>query len=214
MKALFITLLIIAVSAACVNAGDFVDIDDTGDITSYTWDSDEKCERVVKCEICGKEIVEEYDCFIVHDLYSVTGYDLYWPSDGTFPEKEEITAKHTTAVCPHCHHKYDEKWQDEFKKLGKRLLKQAQDDEWLRRAHHEKMDNSSKCDELRKEGYRLLDDIKEIRNRIEELRRKMMSDFKDELSDIVDGDYTVDYEPNRDVNDNDVVYSLEPNRED
>ena len=58
------------------------------------------------------------------------------------PQKAEITTDHKTTVCPHCHHKYSEKWQDEFKKLAKKLLKSARDDEKLRREHHEKTEKT------------------------------------------------------------------------
>lgn len=139
MKSVFMALLIIAVSVSFGSAGGYEDI------TSY--DPDEKCERVVKCEICGKEVIEEYDCY--SDIYIISsGYEIYWPLDGTLPHKEEIETSHKTTVCPHCHNKYDSKWKGEFKKLAKKLLESARDSEKLRREHHEKAVNAAKCDEL------------------------------------------------------------------
>ena len=125
MKSILIALLIITSSVACGFADDFETI------TSFN--PDEKCTRVVKCEICGKEIVEEYDCYCDHIFsWSVT-------------------------VCPHCHYKYGEKWQAEFEKLAKKLLKSARDDEKLRREHHEKTEKNIECDELRKELKRFIE---------------------------------------------------------
>ena len=61
MKSIFIALLIILSLSVCGFAGNL------DHVTGYN--PHEKCMRVVKCEICGKEIVEEYDCYGDHIIW-------------------------------------------------------------------------------------------------------------------------------------------------